>query len=69
MSDFGYPDTFDEINYEINNSNALPDKDMVTYYCEGTTIFIDSLQNGSHKNDVIPNSTARSFIITVTLYI
>lgn len=69
MSDFGYPNTFDEINYEINNSNALPDKDMVTYYCEGTTIFIDSLQNGSHKNDIIPNSTARSFILTLTLYI
>jgi hypothetical protein len=69
LTDFGFPDTFDEINYEINNSMGLEDKFNVSYYCEGTTIFIDTFRNNSHHNSVIPNTTARSFIITVTLYI
>jgi hypothetical protein len=69
LTDFGFPNTFDEVNYEINNSMGLEDKFDVSYYCEGTTIFIDTFRNNSHHNSVIPNSTARSFIITVTLYI
>ena len=69
LTDFGFPNTFDEVNYEINNSMGLEDKFDVSYYCEGTTIFIDTFRNNSHHDNVIPNSTARSFIITVTLYI
>jgi hypothetical protein len=69
LTDFGFPNTFDEVNYEINNSMGLEDKFDVSYYCEGTTIFIDTFRNNSHHNDILPNSTARSFIITVTLYI
>lgn len=69
LTDYGFPDTFDRINYEINNSNALPDKDSVTFICEDTKIFIDTLRNGSHQNSIIPNSSIRSFILTVTLYI
>jgi hypothetical protein len=69
LTDFGFPNTFDEVNYEINNSMGLEDKFDVSYYCEGTSIFIDTFRNNSHHDNVIPNSTARSFIITVTLYI
>ena len=69
MSDFGYPNTFDEMNVEINNSNGILDKDWVEYYLEGTTIFINTYKSGSHHDEVLPSDTTRSFIITVTLYI
>jgi hypothetical protein len=69
MSDFGYPNTFDEMNVEINNSNGILDKDWVEYYLEGTTIFINTYRSGSHHDEVLPSDTTRSFIITVTLYI
>jgi hypothetical protein len=68
-NDFGYTATFDEVNYELNNTNALLDDTFVEYYCEGNNIFINTFINNSLDDNVLPSDTTRSFILTVTLYI
>jgi len=69
LEDYGITDSFENVVYGIENTNAIVDKHFVEYYCEGDNLFINTYQNGASENGVLPNDFTRSFIITVTLYI